>query len=425
MKFRSPLSWAVFLLPAIGWFFWSFILTDRSLLYSATSLFVAFQNFFWQFADNRVLHTGLYAVLVGSLFVLYASMVRTISYGNIRVPKHAVLYIAVFYGFFIFSNPALSYDLFNYMFDAKLVVQYHLDPHVTSAYSFMGQDDWVRFMRNVFFPTTYGYMWTFLSLFPFVLGMGKLLLVFLSFKLFMALGLLTLFSLQRFILRRFSRKSVSQTYASLALFFLAPLVIIETLSSGHNDVWMMLFAFGSLSLLFFGNVAFDIEVKKSHKKLLTTGVRIAASFLLLYASSQIKRSTALLLPVWAVLAGGLLFPWLAIPTFARRIYILIASYWADISALLLFAPLFTELSRQFHPWYLLWSFSFIAFVKVKMLRILLLSFSVTSVLRYLPILSIGVYSDDILSVQKMITWSAVPFGLVVWSVLHMREKSQK
>src|SRR5258708_4133075 len=261
-------------------------------------------------------------------------------------------------------------------------------------------------MRNVFFPTTYGYMWTALSLIPFVVGLGKFLLVFISFKLFMLLGLCLLFLLQR---------KMGGKLQSLALFFVSPLVLLEALSSGHNDIWMMLLAFASLAILF---------PRKGKDSLLVVVGKVTLSFILLYASSEVKRSTALLLPVWGTLAGGLFMQFISVPVLIKRLYGWVRTWWADLCALLLFAPLFTELSRQFNPWYLVWPLSFLPFVKSKIIKIFLICFSLTSLLRYVPILYIGVYSPSLEMTQKVITWSALPLGIIICGALFLFRKSK-
>lgn len=424
-KLHKSTGWILLYLLSFGWFLWSFILTDRSLIYSSTSVFVQFQNFFWQYADARGLQSVIYVVLVVSFFVLYLRIIHSKKNMNIR---RLIMPAVLFYLILALSNPALSYDLFNYMFDAKLVVHYHLDPHTTAAISFIQTDDWVRFMRNVFFPTTYGYVWTALSVIPFVLGIGKLLLTFIAFKLFMVGGLVLLFFLECFILLREQKQDKRTGINSLALFFFSPLVFLETLSSGHNDVWMMVLAFASLALLVPRNMLFSgMKKTVSKEHIISLMGRTALSFALLYASSEIKRSTVLLIPVWGILALGIWIDIFPIKEKIKTAYKKIGYWWADIGALLLFAPLVTDLSRQFHPWYLIWSLSFLPFVKNRLLRILLITFSLTSQFRYIPFLYVGVYSDSLILLQKMITWTALPLGLLVWCfvVIHERMKNKR
>lgn len=411
---RRLLRTIAFLFPAIGWFLWSFILTDRALVYSQNALFLRIQNFMWQFAGEHLFLSVSYVLLVVLLFIVYTYVINTLRTKEISLRK-VMVPLGLFFLLFALSNPALSYDIFNYIFDAKLVAFYHLDPHMVSAINFIEKDDWVRFMRNIFFPTTYGYMWTALSLVPFVMGMGKFLLVFISFKLFMLFGLLLLFLLQRYMFTQYVRVKRAQSLHALSLFFLSPLVILEVLSSGHNDIWMMLLAFLSLALLFPRNVIFGEKEKLKGKVFFATFLRIVLSLALLFASSQVKRSTVLLLPVWAILASGQVIAYLDWKS-AKRFIVRVGIWWADAGAVLLFMPLLTPLSRQFHPWYLIWAFSFVPFVRSKLLRYVMIGFSVSSTLRYLPVLYFGTYTDALEMVQKLITWSALPVSILAWYI---------
>jgi hypothetical protein len=413
MRRLQPL---IFVLPVLGFFLWSFVLTDRSLIYSSFSPFVAFQNFLWSFASNRFSVVTIYLFLLAGMFYLHSVVLQGLKKGKFILGFGVAVLVLLL---FALSNPALSYDLFNYMFDAKLVIQYHLDPHVTSAITFADRDDWVRFMRNIFFPTTYGYAWTALILVPFVLGLGKFLLVFIAFKLYALIALGLLFLLARSLYSRLGIDSESKGYR-LALFFASPFVLIEGLSSAHNDIWMMVFAFASLVLLLPGNWMLK-AFKLTNTSAIKIGLQLVFSFGLLYVSSQIKRSTALLLPVWSLFALGLILPKLQVPSKIRSLFTKVSVWWADIAAVLLFIPLFTDLSRQFHPWYLLWSFSFLPFVRSTILRTVLIIFSITSLLRYVPVLYLAQYSVEIEIWQKMITWSAIPIAAVILLVMLIKK----
>ncbi|HSW89971.1 MAG TPA: hypothetical protein VLH19_03825 [Patescibacteria group bacterium] len=384
-KIRALLGCAVAI--SFLYFLWSFALTDRSLIYSQNTAFLVFQNFLWRLGENRALITGVYVFLVLSMFLLYWAVHRDIeNIIKLRNKRFLIATVFAFLGFFVISNPALSYDLFNYIFDARMVLQYHVDPHVHAAIEYNAVDPWVRFMRNIFFPTTYGYVWTAISLVPYLIGLGKFLTVFVSFKLYMLLSYYVLFVIQH--------RALKASAKSLFLFFASPLVLLETLSSGHNDLWMMALALASIALIF--------QKPKRNAVLL--------SLILLIASAFIKRSTVLLAPIWLLFVFGN-FPWF------RKISQLLRPWWADIGALLLFIPLLTPLSRFFNPWYLLWPLSFMPFMRSKLLRTFLICFSLTSSLRYVPILWIGVYSDKLDTIQKIITWSAVPIAVCIYLLL--------
>jgi len=102
----------------------------------------------------------------------------------------------------------------------------------------------------------------------------------------------------------------------------------------------------------------------------------------------------------------------------------------------LFILLLIPRSQQFHPWYLTWALVFIPWFPVlgnklrgwERLPIIasavshfqeivnwwaqtLVIFSITSLFRYLPWLQTGGFSDQIVSQQKMITWSAIIISL--------------
>ena len=85
----------------------------------------------------------------------------------------------------IFAYPYLSSDIFNYMFDARIIFHYHLSPYTHKALDFPN-DDWIRFMRWTHRYSPYGPAWLLLSLVPYVLGVGKFTLTLLAFKAFIS-----------------------------------------------------------------------------------------------------------------------------------------------------------------------------------------------------------------------------------------------
>jgi hypothetical protein len=69
--------------------------------------------------------------------------------------------------------------------------------------------------------------------------------------------------------------------------------------------------------------------------------------------------------------------------------------------------LFTTRSQQFNPWYLIWPLSFLPFLRSKTLKAGLVVFSFTSLLRYVPLLFVGGYSEAVQLQMRVITWSAI------------------
>lgn len=339
----------------------------------------------WQV--DRPIVVGWYVVMIVCAFVLYL-------YAVTKKIHTIPLLLSTCCLLLIVSNNALSHDIYNYMFNAKAIAMYHQDPHVLSALEIAPNDEWVRFMHNVQTTAPYGHVWTSMTLVPYYLGLGKFLTTYLSFKLFMAVGLALLTWIQW-------RMLTDKT--KIWLFVLNPLVLIETLSSGHNDVWMMALALGSFALLFKAKKTFSIVT------LLSLG--------LLVLSTQIKEATIVLVPLWAVMAlkeNHTSTRWI---TLVLR---MMHAYWAEIAVLLLFIPLVTSRSQQFNPWYLIWPLTFLPFVKTRLIRVGLIVFSLSSLLRYVPFLFVAGYSDALQLQMRLITWSAIPLTVLVDILLSSR-----
>jgi hypothetical protein len=255
-------------------------------------------------------------------------------------------------------------------------------------------------MHNVHTTAPYGRFWTYFSLIPFYLGLGKFLTTYVAFKVFMALGFGILVYLQHSML-----EDKKKTY----LFLLNPLVFIETLLNGHNDVWMMAMALGSLSLL--------VQTKK------LMSWRMVTSLALLLLSTQIKVATFLLLPLWI-----LLLTWRVVKkendsstSWITRMLRMTERYWAEIASVLMFLPLVTERSQQFNPWYLIWPLTFLPFFRSRFMQLLLITFSITSMLRYIPFLFAGEYTDTLQFQMRVITWSAILVASALWLVTRERK----
>lgn len=384
------------LLWSLIFFCWTFLKTDPNLYFSSQPALVSVQQSAWQAGQNPSTVVGVYLLLVIAAFALYLFAV------NKRVKYSGIFLILPFV--LMGSNIALSHDLFNYMFNAKAVLLYHQDPHLLSALEIAPSDEWLRFMHNVHTTAPYGKFWTYMTSLPYILGLGRFLTTYLSFKLFMGLGVLCLALTQLQLIRMNSAMYKDGDWRWL---FLNPLFLIETFSSGHNDVWMMTFVF----------ISFLILEKTKQKQLFPT----IASFLFLILSTQIKLATIVLLPIWI---GIWCIKNLSIPKQSPlfQFFRFLERYWADSSAVLLLLPLVTSRSQLFHPWYLIWALSFVPFMKIMQLRQLIILLSVSSLLRYIPFLWVGEYSPELLKQSQFITWSAVPIWLIWMLFIHFRNR---
>ena len=139
-----------------------------------------------------------------------------------------------------FSYPGmLSFDIFNYIVTAKVLFFYHENPYIIMPIEFVG-DPLLSFTHAANKISLYGASWILITAIPYFVGIGNFLLTLFSFKLFVSMFYLgTVFLIWK----------ISKNLISVALFSLNPLVIIETLVSGHNDIVMVFFSLFSFYIL--------------------------------------------------------------------------------------------------------------------------------------------------------------------------------
>lgn len=362
----------------------SYALTAPNLVLSQNRYFWHFQTWMWNtFFNHRELLTKVYLTLILTNFGLYVMFASQLLKSAL---KFKTIFLALLMLVFplILSNNALSYDAFNYIFNAKMLAVYQVDPHVRVATDFP-DDPWLKFMHNITTTAPYGHGWTYLSLIPFALGLGKFLTTWLSFRLFSLLPLLLLAYL-------YWHSGRQNQPAWLVLVIFNPLLLIEVVSNMHNDLWMTVPAIWSLHLL--------IQTPSRRNR----GLRSGASLLALAGSIWVKLASVTLLPLWFLMAIKDRLK--GIP----RLYALIED-WPLLASLTMFVPLLTARSQQFHPWYLIWPLTFVPLIKPNRWNKIwvnsLVVLSASSLLRYLPFLWNNHYDAQILLWQRLITF--VPF----------------
>jgi len=397
----------------------SYALTDPNLVLSQWGPYWQFQLWMWEnLFHNAGLTTGLYAGLMLLLFAVFAQILSKLDSVTARTRVVILAYVLMISPL-LFSYNALSHDVFNYIFNARMVVEYGLDPHQQVALEF--DDTWTRFMHNTHTAAPYGYGWTGLSLVPYMLGFGYFSLTWMGFRMFSLLGLL----LAGWVLQKLSRSMTGRerTLREMAFFFLNPLVLIELLSNTHNDIWMLIPALAAFTLVW------KLSVERSRRWLYVLSALIMFVF-----SISIKFTTLVWIPVLMlvfvqqVLVSQLLLRGLdRIPLLwvrnraewiARRVLSWINQRFVwlpSVSAVLAFLPLFTDRSQQFHPWYLVWSLIWIPFLTKSWIGRVLIVFSVSSMLRYLPWLYYGNYTSDVLALQRITTW-VIPALYLCWLI---------
>ena len=423
---RPAVGMSITLFAAVLSFYsiFTYSLTDPNLVLTSWQTYWLFQTWIWQtVGQSAPLQTICFTLLVTSLLTSHYLLIR-----HLRWPdwQRWGLLAALCISPLLISYNALSHDVFNYLFNAKMVVQYHVNPHSHVALEF-AQDEWVRFMHNTHTPAPYGQGWTGFSLIPFLLGFGKFTPTWLLFRSWSVLSWCVLISGMVYLWRRQPGQTQQEnrrerqkqlnltTWQTIFFVGLHPLVLIELISNSHNDGWMMGLAVWSIALLFEAR-----QETKNQRKAVTFTV---LSALLLTASVSIKLATVLLLPVWISLLGihwkpalGWLTKW---SPQVKALPALIITYWADFACLLMFLLLLTPRSQQFHPWYLTWILVWTPFQRWKPGRRAVIALATSSLYRYVPWLWHGQqFSTAIVAQQKLVTWGLAAVIFFSLSVYH-------
>ena len=208
------ITWTVFAL-------YSFTREDLNLiLYKFIPSFLKFFGYY-----QRPLATLVFILLSLIFTFIYLKKIRQ------KLPsKNLWLKWAVPVGVLgILAYPMFSHDIFNYLFNAKMVLIYQANPHIRTAIEF--RDLMLRFMHNIHTPAPYAYGWTAVSLVP---GLAwftqKFTLSFWAMKAF--IGLFWLGELA--VLKKLVTQLFPQQPYRWWLFALSPLVLVETLINGQT-----------------------------------------------------------------------------------------------------------------------------------------------------------------------------------------------
>jgi alpha-1,6-mannosyltransferase len=275
MRYIKLLS-SFYITTIVALFLYSFTQIDLSLTFSRIDfLHEIVKSFQYVGYFNRPLSTFIYVFLIVLLFNFYLGFL-VLAYTKLLSKKMLWKLIIITTVILTFSYNAFSYDIFNYIFDAKIITHYQQNPYLHKALDFAG-DPMLSFMRWTHRVYPYGPVWLGLTVPLSFLGFQFFLPTFFLFKSLIAASFLgTLY----FIGKIFQKVAPEKEIFGLVFFGLQPLIIIESLVSGHLDIVMFFFAAWAVYLLL-------------QKKYLF-------SFLLLFVSIGIKFVTGFLLPLFIV-----------------------------------------------------------------------------------------------------------------------------
>ncbi len=408
----------IYLFLILLWTIFSFVLTDPNLILINNRSYVDWQQFLWQnILPNNCLRVGIYLTLIVALIINYLYLIKFWPKKIKFSDKKIIITLLILISVLLISYNALSHDVFNYIFNARILIKYGANPHHVTAMSF-ADDPWLRFMHNIHTPAPYGQAWTIISIIPYILGLNKFLLTWLNFKVFAFLGM----ALAYFCLNKLLNKQDDKSF-KIALLFLNPLILLETVSNAHNDWWMMWPVLASFLLI----KKFIQEKKKNYCWLI-------AIVLLMIFSILTKFASLLTVPLlvyylfknqvenWAIFKNN----------FLKKIKNVIDQYFWDLLSLTFFLPLVTQRSQRFLTWYLIWPMTFLPLLKSKCWRNTLLIFSFSALLSYVvdiiyvPWLYFDRSLPNLLLLKQIILWlPALVYNLSTLVVIIVKNVKNK
>lgn len=358
---NSRLLGVGYLITIISLFLYSFTQVDLGLTLTKISIFQLAQKFFQSIGYfNRPLSTVFYLSIIFLLFLFYCLFLFLSTKNKISKKSVWILIIATA-AILGFSYNAFSYDLFNYIFDAKIFTHYNQNPYQFKALDFPN-DPMLSFMHWTHRLYPYGPVWLAVTIPLSFIGFQFFLPTFFLFK---GLSILAYLGISYYLYKIASLNSKNSLF-SLIFFALNPLVLIESLVSSHNDILMMFFAIFAFYCLL--------------------GKKTFWAFLFLFLSIGIKFATLILLPVFIAVfilrKNKKEIPW-------QRI-------WIISLVLMSITVFFASFRTNFQPWYLLFVLPFSAMAGKKYFIVLpVIIFTLFSLFQYAPFLYLGNWDNPV------------------------------
>ncbi len=372
-----------YIFTVIFLFLYSYTQVDLNLTMSQWSIWQVIQKSFQHIGYfQRPLSTAIYSVILVLLSTFYLIFLWFAKKNKIS-EKQFWLVLILSSVILLFSYNAFSYDLFNYMFDARIFTFHHLDPYQYKALDFP-KDPWINFMRWTHRTYPYGITWLGLTIPLSYIGMQFFLPTLFLFKALMVGSFLgTVYFLGKIL----DKASSPNKLLGLILFAFNPLVVIESLVSSHNDIVMMFLAIFSLYLLLSRKYLFAILIL-----LLSIGIKFATVFLLpifiifFLLSIAIKKVDLSSIAVWSVAA--------------------------------MIVPLIlVSVRTNFQPWYLMYVLPFAFITRKYYIIIPSIIISIGSLLMYIPFLYLGNWDKPVPEILfgVLISSIAISFlSVVIW-----------
>lgn len=360
----------------------SYGFVDINLHLSANRLFLSVQQPLSHLVIfQRSMAAGIFAVLLAGLFICFLRFLNKTELYFVSWQK-LVRLLTIAAVILVLSFPALTYDLFNYIATAKVAYTYHENPYIVMPIEIPNEPN-LTFTRAANKVALYGPVWLIITAIPHYLGGGDVWRTILAFKTVNALVYLAF----AYLIYR-----VTKNLRNVVFFALNPLVLIEVLMNGHNDLYMMFLALGSIVLW--------------QRKTLKDRIWAVVLFV---ASLFIKGATLALTPLY-VLRN------ITIERILTYAYIFMAAVFFIV------APIREEL----YPWYAVWLVTVASLLPFKSHRFIygftiVLSFALE--LRALPYIWMGYYGGPGPLLRQLLTAVPVVCYFIYFAYRRLQGKS--
>lgn len=364
-------------------FLYSFTQVDLGLTLTRTSVLLfaqkSFQYIGW---FNRPLSTYLYSSLVIVFLLLYLWTLWLVWKKKIQA-KTIIILTIIGSVILVFSYNAFSYDLFNYIFDARIVTHYNQNPYEQKALDYPS-DPMLGFMHWTHRTYPYGPLWLGLTVPLSYLGFGYFLVTFYLFKMLMVSAyLVSCWSIYKIA----KKTKLAHPDFALAFFALNPFVIIESQVSTHIDIVMLAVCLLGVYMLF---------LKKRY-----------AAWVLLAVSILIKFATFLLIP---------LFLWFPFSKRNNKDFLFFLG-----CTLLMVGGVYLQANRTtFQPWYFLLVVPFAALISNRYYIFLpTVIFSFLILFQYVPYFYTGNYDAPVPLILNQMLYGSIIVSLLapgIWMV---------
>jgi hypothetical protein len=156
--------------------------------------------------------------------------------------RHWILGIGAVCGLVLLGlYPITALDVAGYVVNARHWVLYDANPLTVPAAAFP-EDSYTRLTGEFVKETSpYGPLWEILARLPIQIGIHDIAITILAMKLYSLLAYFGIAALIGWAMRQQSDRFQVRSETALAFFALNPLVLLETIGNGHNDITMMFF----------------------------------------------------------------------------------------------------------------------------------------------------------------------------------------